>query len=90
MRIWSEGQQSFREVLRDWVNSPTHCELLIGSEDGGAGYGKNCLSIGVLHMAKELPRGSKRTRERYISKHINFTFFYFFLALAYLHEAYSE
>lgn len=62
-----EGQRSFMEVLRDWIDSPTHCELLLDPRMQHIGLVKSS-KYWVLHMGKELPRGAKRTRERYVER----------------------
>ena len=59
-----EGQKHFFEVLQDWKDSRTHCELLMNPNMEHIGlirYGK----YWVLHMGKELPKNKRRINERY-------------------------
>ena len=54
-----EGQNSFDEVLNDWLNSPSHCSMLMNpkvNEMAVARY-KN---YWVQHFGKRLPPGRKR------------------------------
>lgn len=57
-----EGQRSFNEVLRDWIESPSHCRMLMNpkvEEMGVARYSK----YWVQHFGKRLPRGMVRSRK---------------------------
>lgn len=54
-----QGQTSFQEVLQDWINSRSHCRMLMNprmKEMGVARY-KN---YWVQHFGTKLPTGAKR------------------------------
>lgn len=54
-----EGQTSFREVVRDWLDSDSHCEMLMNpkvDEMAVAKYGK----MWVQHFGKKMPKGAKK------------------------------
>lgn len=58
-----EGQRSFREVMRDWIDSPSHCRMLMNpkvEEMGVARYSK----YWVQHFGKKLPKGSRRSKRK--------------------------
>ena len=60
----AEGYGSFREVLIAWMESPSHCELIMDGRMTNVGvskYGK----YWTLHMAKPMPPGTKRSNVRY-------------------------
>jgi uncharacterized protein YkwD len=59
-----EGQQSFHEVLIDWIESKSHCDLLMNPDMEEMGIIKSG-NYWVLHMGKQLPPGTKRIREYY-------------------------
>ncbi len=59
-----EGHTAFSQVFKDWILSPSHCKLLMDPrmKDLGIGrYGK----YWVLHMATQMPKGTKRSNIRY-------------------------
>lgn len=56
-----EGQRTFNQVLRDWLDSPSHCRMLMNpkvEEMAVAKYSK----YWVQHFGKKLPRGMVRSR----------------------------
>lgn len=58
-----EGQRSFREVMHDWIDSPSHCRMLMNpkvEEMGVARYSK----FWVQHFGKKLPKGSRRSSRK--------------------------
>ena len=58
-----EGQRSFREVLRDWRRSDSHCRMLMNpkvNEMGVARYAQ----YWVQHFGKQLPEGSRRSARK--------------------------
>ncbi len=60
----AEGYGTFREVLDAWMESPSHCELIMDGRMTNVGvskYGK----YWTLHMAKPMPPGTKRSNVRY-------------------------
>ena len=60
----AEGYGTFREVLEAWMESPSHCELIMDGRMTNVGvskYGK----YWTLHMAKPMPPGTKRSNVRY-------------------------
>lgn len=59
-----EGQRSFHEVLIDWIESKSHCDLLMNGNMNEMGVIKSG-KYWVLHMGKQLPLGTKRIREYY-------------------------
>ncbi len=54
-----EGQQSFNEVLRDWMDSPSHCRMLMNPKIEEMGVAKHS-RYWVQHFGKKLPKGSRR------------------------------
>lgn len=60
----AEGQKSFEIALEDWMESKTHCEMLMNpdmTEMGLARYGK----YWVNHFGAAMPQNTKRIRKRY-------------------------
>lgn len=58
-----EGQRTFREVMRDWIDSPSHCRMLMNpkvNEMGVARLGR----YWVQHFGKQLPEGARRGARR--------------------------
>lgn len=58
-----EGQKNFEEVLHDWIDSKSHCKMLMNPkvEDMAvARFGK----YWVQHFGKKLPPGAKVTAEK--------------------------
>ena len=58
-----EGQRSFREVFYDWIDSPSHCRMLMNpkvEEMGVARYSK----YWVQHFGKKLPDGTRRSKRK--------------------------
>ncbi len=54
-----EGQVTFDEVLKDWIASPTHCEMLMNpnvNEMAVAKFDK----YWVQHFGSQLPKGAVR------------------------------
>ncbi len=54
-----EGQQSFGEVVADWLDSESHCKMLMSpkiKEMGVANHGR----FWVQHMGKLMPKNYKR------------------------------
>lgn len=59
-----EGHDYFHEVLKDWMLSPSHCELIMNpnmQDFAVSRYNK----YWVLHMATPMPVDSKRGNVRY-------------------------
>ncbi len=59
-----EGQKSFDEVFRDWLESPTHCKMLMNprmKEMGLASYGK----YWVQHFGTKMPPKTVRKKVYY-------------------------
>lgn len=62
-----EGQWTFDQVMEDWLESPSHCRLLMDErmEDMGISrMGK----YWVQHFGKKLPAKAKRKKVRYSNK----------------------
>jgi len=60
----AEGQLSFEEAFQDWVDSPSHCQMLMNpdmKEMGLSKYGK----YWVHHFGTQMPPNSKRTKTYY-------------------------
>lgn len=60
----AEGQKAFDEVLRDWLESPTHCKMLMNprmEEMGLAKYGK----YWVQHFGTKMPPNTVRKKVHY-------------------------
>lgn len=58
-----EGQKNFDEVLNDWLESSSHCKMLMNpkvNEMGVANYGR----FWVQHFGKELPKNATPTRRK--------------------------
>jgi len=58
------GQKTFDEAFKDWVKSPTHCEMLMNpdmKEMSVSRYGK----YWVQHFGKQLPPKTRRKNVRY-------------------------
>ena len=59
-----EGQKSFSEVLNDWLDSKSHCKMLMNpkvKEMAVARHGR----FWVQHFGKELPKKTKRVGRKY-------------------------
>ena len=59
-----EGQRSFEEVLRDWLNSRSHCKMLMNpkvNEMAVATQGR----FWVQHFGKQMPANSKKVGRKY-------------------------
>ena len=54
------GQRSFSEVLQDWINSPSHCEMLMNPNVKEMGVAKY-RSYWVQHFGTQVPPGYKRS-----------------------------
>jgi uncharacterized protein YkwD len=53
------GQRSFREVLNDWIKSPTHCKMLMNPNVKDMGVAKY-KKFWVQHFGTLMPEGYKR------------------------------
>jgi len=58
-----EGQRSFREVMRDWVESPSHCRMLMNPKVEEMGVARHS-RFWVQHFGKKLPEGTKRSKRK--------------------------
>lgn len=58
-----EGQLSFNEVLRDWMESPSHCKMLMNPKVNEMGIAKFD-KYWVQHFGKRLPKGTIRTKRK--------------------------
>jgi len=60
-----EGQRDFKQLLQEWIDSPSHCKMLMHEEMKDMAVAK----IGkywVQHFGKLLPHNSKRVNQRYV------------------------
>ena len=60
----AEGQDSFDEAFQDWIDSPTHCKMLMNSdmnEMAISKYGR----YWVQHFGKQMPPRTRRKNVRY-------------------------
>lgn len=60
----AEGHKSFDEAMKDWIKSPTHCEMLMHphmKELGVSRFGK----YWVQHFGKKMPKNTRRKNVRY-------------------------
>lgn len=60
----AEGQRDFDEVIEDWIESPTHCKMLMNpkmKEMGISRYGK----YWVQHFGTKMPAGKVRKKVSY-------------------------
>ena len=58
-----EGQRSFREVMRDWVESPSHCRMLMNPKVEEMGVARHS-RYWVQHFGKKLPKGTRRSKRK--------------------------
>lgn len=58
-----EGQRSFREVMRDWIESPSHCRMLMNPKVEEMGVARHS-RFWVQHFGKKLPKGSRRSKRK--------------------------
>jgi len=59
-----EGQKSFEEVLQDWLDSRSHCRMLMNpkvNEMAVATHGR----YWVQHFGKQMPKNTVRTGRKY-------------------------
>ncbi|NNE27526.1 MAG: CAP domain-containing protein [Saprospiraceae bacterium] len=59
-----EGQKNFDEVMHDWIESPTHCKMMMNpnmKEIGVAKYNK----FWVQHFGTQMPPKTKRVGRTY-------------------------
>jgi len=57
----ANGQKSFDEAMKDWIKSPSHCEMLLNpnmKEVAVSRYGK----YWVQHFGRLMPPNTKRTK----------------------------
>jgi len=59
-----EGQESFQEVVRDWLASPSHCRMIMNPDMTEMGLAKRG-KYWVQHFGKLIPENYKRTNTRY-------------------------
>ena len=59
-----EGQESFQEVLRDWLESPSHCRMIMNADMKEMGLSKRG-KYWVQHFGTKMPANHKRTATRY-------------------------
>jgi len=60
----AEGQKSFNEAMKDWIKSPSHCEMLMNpnmKEVAISRFGK----YWVQHFGALMPPNTRRTKVRY-------------------------
>lgn len=58
-----EGQRSFREVMRDWIDSPSHCRMLMNPKIEEMGVARHSI-YWVQHFGKRLPKGTRRSKRK--------------------------
>lgn len=58
-----EGQTSFREVMRDWIDSPSHCRMLMNPKIEEMGVARHS-RFWVQHFGKKLPKGARRSKRK--------------------------
>lgn len=58
-----EGQRSFREVMNDWIDSPSHCRMLMNPKVEEMGVARHS-KYWVQHFGKKLPKGSRRSKRK--------------------------
>lgn len=54
-----EGQLTFNEVMRDWIASPTHCQMLMNPKVQDVAVAKY-KKYWVQHFGTKIPPGAKR------------------------------
>lgn len=59
-----EGQDSFPEVVRDWLESPSHCRMIMNPDMTEMGLAKRG-KYWVQHFGTLIPKNYKRTNTRY-------------------------
>ena len=59
-----EGQNSFREVVKDWLDSPSHCRMIMNPDMTEMGLSKRG-RFWVQHFGTKLPDNYRRTVTRY-------------------------
>lgn len=59
-----EGQESFQEVLKDWLDSPSHCKMIMNPDMTEMGLSKRG-KYWVQHFGTKMPKNYKRTATRY-------------------------
>lgn len=60
----AEGQKSFDEALEDWMESPTHCKMLMHPEMREMAISKYG-TYWVHHLGKQMPPKTRRLRTHY-------------------------
>lgn len=58
-----EGQSTFREVMRDWIESPSHCRMLMNPKVEEMGVARHS-RFWVQHFGKKLPKGARRSKRK--------------------------
>lgn len=58
-----EGQRSFREVMGDWIDSPSHCRMLMNPKVEEMGVARYSI-YWVQHFGKKLPKDTVRSRRK--------------------------
>ena len=58
-----EGQKTFREVMRDWIDSPSHCRMLLNPKIEEMGVARHS-KFWVQHFGKKLPEGTRRSKRK--------------------------
>lgn len=59
-----EGQETFREVVKDWMESPSHCRMIMNADMKEMGLSKRG-RFWVQHFGTQMPKNYKRTNTRY-------------------------
>lgn len=59
-----EGQDSFEEVVHDWMASPSHCRMIMNPDMTEMGLAKRG-KYWVQHFGTKIPKNYKRTNTRY-------------------------
>ncbi len=59
-----EGQESFNEVVQDWLDSPSHCKMIMNADMKEMGLSKRG-RFWVQHFGTRMPKNYKRTNTRY-------------------------
>lgn len=57
-----EGQRSFNEVMNDWVDSPSHCKMLMNPKVEEMGVARHH-KYWVQHFGKQMPKGARRVKK---------------------------
>jgi len=59
-----EGQDTFEEVVKDWLESPSHCKMIMNENMKEMGIAKRG-KYWVQHFGTKMPPNHRRTSRRY-------------------------